>query len=483
GFKSVLRNEFNLYAISFMFFLFAAIYTITAYILKYNIVLFNSIGTFAILSLLVYNIFDIIFEITGFQAVSSKKLKYALRFDNGAPKEREVFRDVIPQDTAVGRITKTAFVSNFFARTGRYKNHREASKYIYFSLSAVIVISVVMIILNREIPSIMTAALFLFLGSVPLCSFISAAYPLHRAQKKSQISGAAFIGANSIEENSEIAILSVFDKDIFPPANVKMPGVRVYGKNRLDNVMLHLCSLFAKLNLPAAEEFKSSVDWDAEKEAEADIKINDVSEIGVCYETHGLVLFAGRAKYIENLGFSAPVDIDYDEQFLKSSGSIMYLASDSEVIAKIYLKYELTENFHDILKNVKKMNSCMCIKTFDPNIDDALLRRLSNIKKFPIKVLKLKNWNDIYKIEESTETGVVSKDSLKAAIDALLIAGRANRTVKSNALVQSIAFVINLLLTAGLIFFGTAFLTSAVIILPVQIFWGGVIIFLSVLSP
>jgi len=483
GLLSILRNELNLYAAASLFFAFAFVHTTVAYILRYNVALFNSVAALAVLSALIYNILDISFEIAGFKATAAKRLKYALTLDNNAPKEREIFRDIIPQDTSVARVSKTAFAANFFARTGRYKNYGDSAKYIYVSVAAALVTVVAFIIMSRDVSQIITAAVFILLGSLPLCSFISAAYPAFRAQRKSQATGAAFIGANSIEENAELAILSISDKDIFPPSTVKLsPGVKVYGNNRLDDVLHYLCALFAKLDLPAAEVFKSSVDWDQNKAAEANILIKDITELGICYQANGIDLFAGKPDYIENLGLRAPVDPDFDEQFLKSSGSMMLLASENEVIAKIYLKYELTANFHDMLKNIKRLNSCVCVKTFDPNIDDELLHKLSNIKKFPLKVLKLKDEREVYKIEEKLESGIISRDSLKSMINALLIISRVNRTIRSNNFIHGIAFFFNLALAAGLIFFAPISL-SAWILLSVQAFWAVTTLFLSALTP
>ena len=485
GFRSILRSELNLYSAAALFVAFAFIHTVVAYILKYNVALFNSVAALAMLSASLYNIFDISFEIAGFQAVSTKKLRYALQLESNAPAERALFKDVIQHETSVGRISKTAFASNFFSRTGRYKNYGESGLYIYVALTAALIAAVIFIALNREVSQVITAAAFLFLGSVPLCSFISSAYPVRRAQKKSQESGAAFIGANSIEENSEIAILSLADKDIFPPSAVKLsPGVKVYGNNRLEYVLQYLCALFVKLDLPSAEEFKKTiVDWDGDKKAAAKVRVRDINETGICFETDGLTLFTGKPEYIENLGLRAPVDPDFDEQFLKSSGSMMLLASEAEVLAKIYLKYELTSNYHGIIKNIKRMNSCVCIKTLDPNIDDELLYKLSNIKNSPIKILKLQNEKEVYKIEEKIETGIVSKESLKSIIYTLLIANRTKRSVKTNALIQNIAFFFNLILAAVLIFFGSTALISAGILLAIQLFWGFTILFLSSLSP
>lgn len=487
GLKSILKSELNLYAAATIFFIFAAAHSIAAYFLKANTaqtILFNSVAVLAMFCISLYNILDIDFEITGFKAVSAKKLKYTFRLDTNASDERELFKDVVPQNMTVGRISKTAFASNFFSRTARYKNHGESAKfYIYIGLAAAVVMTITYIIMKREIYQIFSAAAFLFLGSMPLCAFISAAYPSFRAQRKAQASGAAFIGADSIAENAEIAILSIADRDIFPPS-VKLARVRVYGNNtRLDDVMNYLYALFSELNLPASEIFKTQVDWDAKKAEEANVQINELSDYGICYTANSATLYAGKSEYIEHLGHRLPVDDpDFDEQFLKSSGSMMFLASEIEVIAKIYLKYELTSNFHDILKSIRKMNSCACIKTFDPNIDDALLHKLANIKKSPIKVLKLKDMSEVYQISEKTESGIVSKDSLKSIISTLLIANRTKTAMKTNALIQGIGFAISLIATVCIILFGSAEIYNAGILVALQLFWAATITFLSALS-
>lgn len=506
GFKSILKSEINLYAAVSVFFVFAFVHTAAAYILvgpgthfvfahtvadpdaQTQIMLFNSVAALAMLGVSVYNILDIRFEASGFRAAMSKKIKYAFRLDNNAPEERELFRNIIPQDTPVGQIFKTTFVSNFFSRTGSYKNHGESVRfYIYISFAAAIAIALACsIIMNRDIYRSLSAAVFMFLGSVPLCSLVSKAYPIFRAQKKAQAHGAAFVGVDSAEEYSDIAILSLSDKDIFPPSTVRLaPGVKVFRNNRLDTVLYYLCSLFSALNLPASEEFKEIVEWDANKAAEAGIKIIDIQDNGISYETHGVRLFAGKSEYIENLGLRAPVDPDFDDQFLRSSGVIMLLASENEVIAKIYLKYELTANFHDILKNIRRMNSCVCIKTFDPNIDEALLHRLvgtSRNRRGPIKVLKLTEPHGIYRVEEKAETGIISKDSLKSIVSTLVIANRAKTAIKTNAFIRTVAFCLSLIVTALIVLIGPADINHAGILLLIQLFWTGTLILLSALS-
>ena len=489
GVKSMFKGEVNLYSAAAILFIFAVIHTIASYFLisgGVRVVLFNSVAALALLCLTLYNLLDINFEMAGFKAASSKKIKYTVRLDNNSPEEREMFRDIIPQDMTVGQITKIGFASNFFSRTARYKNHGEPVRlYIYASLTAAVLTAVAGIIIRpeNELYHTLTTAAFLFLGTVPLCAFISTAYPTFRAQKKSQAYGAAFVGVDSIEEYSEIAIISLADRDIFPPSAVRLANARVYGNNRIDTVLHYLCALFCELNMPAAEVFKGTIGWDEQKASAADIKIIDIADSGICYVAGGEKLFAGKAEYIENLGLSVLGEPDLDEQFLRSAGSIMVLASENEIIAKIYLKYELTANFHDILKNLRKMNSCVCVRTFDPNIDELLLHKLANMKKFPIKVMKLKNIRDKYKIAEKAETGIVSRDSLNSILSALLIASQTKTTIRSNALIKVIAFAVSLAVTAAIALFGPPWLNHAGMLLLLQLFWAGTVVFLSAISP
>ena len=495
GLKSILRSgEINLYTTASILFIVAFIHTIIAYVTStpgMQITLFNSISALAMICVIIYNMFDLKFEIDGLKAVSSKRIKYAFSLDNNAPPEREIFRDSIPHDTAVGKIFKTEFVSNFFSRTNRYKNHSGATMrfYVYISIIAMVAVAVAHAIMYRDLEMYhtFTAAAFLFLGSVPLCSFIIRTYPIYRAQRKAQALGAAFVGSDSIEECAETAIISLSDCDVFPSSNAKLApaGVRVYGrKNRIDTILHYMCALFATLKLPPAETFKETVGWDDTKSAAAGIIIKDIGDSGIYYETHGVSLFAGKREYIENLGLQIPMDTDpkFDEQFLRGAGSIMFLASETEVIAKIYLKYELTSNFHDIVKSVRKMGSCLCIKTFDPNIDETLLRKLAHMKKFPIRVMKLKEPSETSQTVPKAETGIAARDSLKSIISTILIANRTKTLIKSNALIQVVAFSISLIVTAGIALFGSAGLSNAGILLLLQLFWVIPMIFLSAMS-
>jgi hypothetical protein len=161
----------------------------------------------------------------------------------------------------------------------------------------------------------------------------------------------------------------------------------------------------------------------------------------------------------------------------------MFLASENEVIAKVYIKYEITADFYDIIKNIKKINACLCIRTFDPNIDDELISKLGNIKKYPVKVLKLKNPADIYETPERVEAPAISKESLKSLINTILIAGRTKTVLKSNVLIQMFAFAASLILSVVLGIAGQLWGLNAGHLFLLQSFWMLPVLLFQELTP
>ena len=501
GLKSMFKSNLNIYSLSVFFLIVSVIHTgLTLYMRRNNpdMVLYNSITVYSMVLISLYNVLDMNSEITSFKTVASKKPKYAVSLQDSynnpnsaqanipyrsSRLETDLFRDVVPQDSTVGGILKTPFISNFFSRTYKEKNSGGILKYfIYISLSVAIILFAILVLLKRgaDLYVPLSSAAILLFGSIPLCSFLINIYPVYKAQKKAYAAGSAFIGGQSIDESAEASIISIYDRDIFPADQIKTSSIKVYGNNRIETVLQYLCVLFEKLNMPPADMLIASTHFD--RNFDKEVKFISMDDDGICYVSNGKKLFLGNPEYISNTGLVPPFDPNHDPQFIKSAGSIMILASEEEVIAKVYIKYEITNDFHDIVKNIRKMNACLCIRTFDPNINDELLAKLGNVKNYPIKILKLKKFADIYTTPERMDSPVISKDSLKSLINAVVIAGRTKTVMKTNGLIQGVAFGLSLLLTAGCILGQFLGINSGHLILW-QSFWMFFIVILLGLTP
>jgi len=491
GLKSMIWSNINAYSISFVFCLVGFAHTLVTLYMRYNnpdIVLYNSIAVYGMLLTGVYNILDMKSEIASFKTVSSKNPKYALSLSGPAKTsaaaphsenpyrsleyEPELFKDIVHYNASAAGILKTPFISNFFARTNKDKDYGGNIKYfVYTALFASVILLAFYTLSTQEkdwyiFISSITA---LILGSVPLCSFIIYIYPVFKAQNKARAAGAAFIGGRSLEESADNTIISIYDRDIFPADKIKLSSIKVFGNNRLDEVVQNLCVIFDKLNMPPADTFKATTNFNSG--FNKDIDIINIDDEGICYASNGRKLFLGTIEYISNTGLIPPYDSNTDDPFVNSSGSIMILATETEIIAKIYIKYEISADFYDIIKNIKKINACLCIRTFDPNIDETLLNRLGNIKKFPIRVLKLKEPADTQSPPERMDSPVISKDSVKSLINAVLIAVRTKRVMKSNVMLQTFAFGASILTAVICGFTGHLWGINAGHLFVLQTFW------------
>jgi hypothetical protein len=402
--------------------------------------------------------------------------------------EMESFRDLIPENSTVGSISRTDFIGSFFSRTNRKKIHGSYEKYfLAVSLFTAILVFAVLIGCKTDKYTALTSSVAILITSVPLCSAVVNMFPLYQAQRKAYDMQSAVIGAQSVNEHSEISIISVYDRDIFPPDQVKFSRMQVYGtNNRIEVIMQHCCAVFEKLNMAAAESFRASTVYESNFNTNVDI-ISIAENGGVCFVSNGRKLFMGNEEYISNIGLRIKEDQHFDEQFQKSSGSILILSSDSEILAKIYLKYEIVPDFFDILKNLNRAKICLAIRTFDPSIDTELLHRIANFKKFPIKVIKLKELKHVYRVPGSMDSGIASKSSLKSLIKTLLLCAKTQNVIKSNILIEIIAFVLGVALTSLIavlgIIHGEVWTLNPGYILLFQGFWILPILFLSGFTP
>ena len=486
GVRSMFASNINVYSISVFFVAVSFIQTILTLNFRHNnseMALYNSAAVYSMVMISLYNLLDISAEIDSFKTVSSNKQKYALTLIDpsktqksprpyaSARQETELFREAAAFAPFVGGVVSAPFVSNFFTRTYKDKHPGGITKYfIYISAFAALAMFIITMGVSQKKDwyNSLSAAAALMLGSVPLCSFISGSYPVFKAQKKARRIGAAFIGQKSMEESSGTPVISVYDKDIFPAGQIRISAIKVCNNVSIESVMQSLCAVFDKLNMPPAEKFKASANY--ESNAGQNVKVIGVDEEGVCFSVDKKKMFMGKGGYISNLGLK-PFDSDVDEAFVKSLGRIIFLASESELMAKIYIAYEISPDFYDILKNIRKVNASLCIRTFDPSIDDELITALGNTKKSSVKVLKLKNTADVYETPECVDAPLVSKESLKSLIGAVVIADKIKTLMKTNVLLQIFAFAAGLVLALILGFAGELRGINAGHLFLFQSFW------------
>lgn len=383
-------------------------------------------------------------EIMSFNIISSKRAKFALeRLELGdAELETKAFDKFLPKQTAVFKINKTGFVDGYFRRTRAYPSTKLVLKAFIPASIAVAVASLVMgTLILRNWQSAVMIAYTAFFFSLPATMFIAFGLPSFRASKLAFAQNSAFVGESALDEYTTAGSISFDDREVFPTAGVKLRSVKVFGSGRIDTVIYSVASIYSVLGGPLSDVLNV---------ATADLGRSDNTEIlsvdneGVEALVDGKHLYAGKADYLRKNGYLPVSDPDDDEIVSGGEISIMYLVSDDEVVAKLYIRYRIDPGFEVTVKRLYKSGICVGIKTVDPNINDEMLSTKIKLAKYPVRVLKYSDVNGSRRGSDRTDSGIVSKKSAKALLSVFTLCDRIKHVTKANIAVEIIAMITGL---------------------------------------
>ena len=147
-----------------------------------------------------------------------------------------------------------------------------------------------------------------------------------------------------------------------------------------------MASVFSVLGGPLDGVFGVSI---SEVGLSSDTKISAVGD-GIVAFVDGEEVMVGRAEFMEKYGIPIASDADDRRQTTRGGISIMYAAISGKLSAKFYIKYEIDRDFVATVKSLADYGAAAEIKTYDPNITEPLLSRLSALMRFRVGVASKK---------------------------------------------------------------------------------------------
>ena len=95
----------------------------------------------------------------------------------------------------------------------------------------------------------------------------------------------------------------------------------------------------------------------------------------------------------------------------------MYMIYQRKLVSKMVVNYVIEPDFEYILKQLTGSGMCVCVKTFDPNIDEEMIyRQMRSGSRYSMRVIKYKNTDEITKYAKRAEGGIVSRGTTKALL-------------------------------------------------------------------
>lgn len=472
GFKSLVEKKPTVESFLPVMLMFAVIYSVLScfFTVGAPIVGFNFPIALSLLFYVIGKRLDLRREIMTFKIISSKRGKFALeKLDIiDAELETKAFDKFLPSQPEIFRINKTSFIDGYFTRTKAYSSIKTT---LMGFIPATIVSSVLGIIIGAVASGTFHDAIMTGYGAfvfcTPLTVFMAFSLPMFRSSKVSYDNNSAIVGESSLDEYTSASSISFDDREVFPSAGVKLRSIKVFGSGRLDNAIYYMASVYAHIGGPLSDVLNvATADIGRSKNSE----ILNIETDGIEAVVDGHHLYAGRADYLRHNGY-LPVTDPEDEEIEGGDICITFLVCDDEVIAKFYTRYRIDPEFQNTLKSMYRSGICVGIKTVDPNINDEMLGTRIRLTKYPVRVLKYNDLNDRSRGSDRTDSGIVSKKSVKALLKAFTLCDKTKHITKTNLLICALAVVIGLCITAAVAFISTVSAVSSVYVALFQIFF------------
>lgn len=405
-------------------------------------VLFNFPVAVTALMSLVFTYFNTKREVFSFNIVSSKRPKYVFKrlspAENAA--ESQAFGATDEDSPDVLRITRTGFVDGYFDRTSTVLHTTRV--YVGAMLSAIVAASALMGVFARIGGSTgqeaVTVAYLSVVAAVPISLFFTYSYPFYKANREAYEYDSTIVGERSLDEYAGAAIVSFEDKDVFPSYGVKVQNIKIYNNNRIDRVLYYAASAFSAAGGPLADVFDLAT-MEMERSQQVEILSAGVGYLETAVD--GRQILFGRSDVLTELGFEVPLDVVEEDSYVQGDLSILYMLRDGNLIAKMYVRYVMDADFEFILKQFAKGGTCVCVKTFDPNIDEEMIFSKVRGKKYPLKVVRN---TEGCETTERADSGIVTRGTTKSLLQVVSYCDMVLSVKNTNTIISIVSAIVSL---------------------------------------
>ena len=474
GFMQLFRGKPDAHTITSMVLLVNVIlWFVTFFTLRsdHTLHLYSTVAMLCIFCQCYYNHISLKKEILSFNIISSKKIKYALKPLGESVPEHDAFYQVIADESDMQRVVQTDFVDDFFARTGKLQRDDKILRILLpLSVLIAVVLLVVCYLMGRDVTMSIAAMALTIIAAMPASMYFMSMLPTYNASKSAFDLECALVGNAGLAEYKDISVVTIDDVEVFPSTSVKVSSVRVYGSNRIDEVIFDAACVFSRLGGPLRDVFSTSINDEQIKTKP--VRFEEFDNGGFRARVNGKIIYIGSGEYIRQYGYEPTADDNgQDSVYIKGGGCIMYLTYEDQIAAKFYIKYGVDPLFEQLLRSLQHAGICVSVRTFDPNITNKLLSRNINTEKYSIKIIKNSDINEAPRTYKNISSGIISRSTIKNLLQSIVLCSKISQVQNINKILGVLSFAIGVLLVAVLVISNSMANITAGHLLLFQIFW------------
>lgn len=436
-------------------------------------VMFNFVTAVCLLFTAINEYMTVRREIFSFNIVSSRKPKFVMRrlSQRDSVMETEAVAGIDAQMADEGdiiKIQKTDFVDGYVWRT---KIRSTVSRSVIglacvISVALAVIMAVYAFIVKADNP--INVGFAVMSAAVPASMVIVGFYPFYRANRRAYDNDSTIIGEGSVEEYSGVGVISFDDVNVFPSHSVKVRNVRLFNNSRIDKVLYYAASVFSATGGPLADVFEVATMETGHSE---NVHILETGTGYIEAEVNGRSIMFGRAQALAKHGILIPDEVISENSELPADCSVMYMIYQRKLVAKMIVNYVLDSDFEYVLKQLTGSGMCVCVKTFDPNIDEEMILRQLPHTNYAMRVIKYKNTEEITKYSKHAEGGIVSRDNTKALLHTVSSCDKILSAKKTGFVIGVLSAILNAVIMAVVLMAGSFSSVYSLYIVLCQLFW------------
>ena len=431
---------------------------------------------FAVALLIVFTLvadyFNIRREIFAFNIVSSKRPKHIV--SHIAPDYESENYD--PEAGDMLKFETASFIDNYFTRT------KEPTRTSRTYATAALIISLVSAVAAGVFTKMTSSAEGVLLASaivenafssffvaIPVSMLITMSYPFYRASRDAYDNDGAIIGETSLEEYSDAGCVTFDDTGVFPSYGVRVHNVKIYNNHRIDRVLYYAASVFATARGPLTDVFEVAT---VELGHSDNVRIKAAGTGYLATSVDEKNITFGSAAELVSRGFDLPEEITDEDENIDDDVSVMYMFREDRLMAKMFIKYTLDSDFEAIMAALCEEGISVSVKTYDPNIDDALIAAgVAKDSEYSYSVTRYGAADDGSSVKENADSGIVSRGSARTLLQMISDCTKVLASRRAGIVIGIISAVVSALLMTIVILSGRVDSMTSGMIALYQLFW------------
>jgi len=434
-------------------------------------VMFNFVVAATAFMTLLAEIYNTKRELMCFQVVSSDKAKHIVCRISEEESQCEADAFAEEEDICdVMKIEKTDFVDGFYSRMGMPDNATNVflSCAMGVMAAAAILFGILASIRGDSGVEIARVVCVTLMTLAPVSVYIFLSHPFYRANLIASEYESAIVGETSLEEYSNASIVTFDDKNVFPSYSVKVQNIRIYNNARIDRVLYYASSVFAHAGGPLQDVFEVAT---LEMGHSDDVQIFDTENGFLAAQVDGVNVIFGNSQVLASKGLYIPRNALDDDIDMTDELSIMYMFREDKLVAKMYIQYVMDGDIEVILSQFQSSGLYVCVRTFDPNIDERMIARKVRMKRIPLKVVRYVSMDEVGAYEEKVDSGLVTCGSPKNLLQIISYCDKVLHTKRTNFALAILSILVGAAVMLLLVLSGSIGIVNSLFVILYHGLW------------